>query len=180
MSPRDRVAGQLVVEVVRNSEGTDWDSAVDEWQVESMEVQTSSSGVCVCGKTGLRYCYVIVNTVNDSRLHPIGSECINHFGNPTMNNEAEFLRRLSDLRALPQWNLTFYRVKDEKILSRKFIEALHSRDFFTPNRYNGGNGSKDFHFYLKMFNARGMSPKQEVKADLITQNLWTEARSRLS
>lgn len=177
--------GSLVAAVLSNSVSDVWDTAVLEWAVNGVEDHGAPEGACVCGNVGLRYLYTIRNAQTGRVLYPIGSECIQLFGNEEMDNTTESLRRLLMLGALAQapWHdRTFAEAKERGILSRKFIEWLYEHDFFEANRFNGGHPGKDFHFYLNMFNAysrSGLSVKQEKKADVLTRSLCKQAQQYL-
>ncbi len=158
-------------EVLKNSQSHTWEKAIAEWEVSGQDEDFESLSVCVCGKTGLRYKYIITNTMTRTQLHPIGSECIRHFGSQNMVDTVEYLRKITELRKRNLGSITFQEIKDAGILSRKFITALYEKGLFQPNKFNRNDGKNDFQFYLNMFNSRSMSDKQRKKADVLTREL---------
>jgi hypothetical protein len=77
---------QLVREVLPLSTSDDWNIARKEWEIIWKEVWSVDDGItCVCGYVGLVYVYKLRNVLNGNILYPIGSVCIEHFKNDTMD-----------------------------------------------------------------------------------------------
>lgn len=55
---------KLLKKVIDLSEGSEWDSAVKEWEIDGVEEDEDCSSTCVCGKENLRYLFTIQNSKN--------------------------------------------------------------------------------------------------------------------
>lgn len=66
----------LFEEVLDASVSSDWDEAVNEWDVVGIDGDGNHDTSCICGKEGLRYLFTIQNRFNGNELFPIGSKCI--------------------------------------------------------------------------------------------------------
>lgn len=129
-----------------------WAEAVQEWQVVSVEEDPRATGICVCGKTGLVYLYMIHNRHTDWSLFPIGSSCVNLFEVEELDVSVGVLRRLLDLRAA---FATGKRVElTTEFFSRALLADLWQNGAFPPNEYNRSNGDNDYKFLLDLFNQR--------------------------
>lgn len=129
-----------------------WSQAVDEWEVTSVEEDQRGTGICVCGKTGLRYLYAVHNRQTERTLFPIGSSCVNLFEVEELNVSVDVLRRLLELRdafaARKRIELT------AEYFSRSVLADLWERGAFPPNKFNRRNGTNDYKFLLDLFNQR--------------------------
>lgn len=129
-----------------------WGQAVAEWRVVGVEEDARSSGVCVCGKTGLRYLFEIYNYQTHHNLLPIGSTCINLFDVKELDVTVSVLRRLFDLRtAFTSGEGVFLTTE---FFSRATLADLWQNGAFPPNGFNRFNGDNDYRFLLDMFNQR--------------------------
>lgn len=141
-----------------------WKSALLEWEVTSVEEHPDSEGECVCGQTNLLWMYTITNEVNDSKLFPIGSSCVNHFGRTELNRQINVFRRLVHLRSTVQAGGRVTMTKD--FFSRATLGFLYEEGVFTADEFNHGDGWNDYDFLLKTFGVRDkstISPKQQWK-----------------
>lgn len=144
--------GQLRRAVLEASHANDWTDAVHEWQIAGLEEEDEADGICVCGKTGLAYLYTIYNPTTDQELFPIGSECINHFGVRELRSESTIIRSLFKLKAAFLAGESV--ILKGGLFSRALLTDLYENGAFPPNEHNSGNGEKDYHFMLDMFNQR--------------------------
>jgi len=65
----------LIQHVINNSEASNWENVVLEWEVFDCEEDETIQSSCICGKEELRYLFAIRNTRNGNFLYPIGSSC---------------------------------------------------------------------------------------------------------
>ena len=138
--------------VVGASLSNRWAQAVQEWQVIGVEEDAGASGICVCGKTGLRYLFEIYNRRTDQPLLPIGSSCVNMFEVEELDLSVAELRRLFDLRSAYSSHRRVYLTSE--FFSRATLADLWQNGAFPPNNYNNHNGENDYRFLLNMFNQR--------------------------
>ena len=54
-------AERLLKQVMDNSEATDWDNAVLEWDITAWDEDDELKTSCLCGKENLRYLFTITN-----------------------------------------------------------------------------------------------------------------------
>lgn len=169
---------QLKAIVIAQSYDDDWYQACREWVVTNIDYSEDLSGVCVCGQTGLHELYTIHNNYTGAYLSPIGSKCINHFGQQSMDDDVDYLRSLLQLSTLSYSQQTFdYARQKEGPLNRKFLQRLLDEDVFEPSGYNDYDSDNDVHFLLRMFNARtDLSDARTRKADVLVRGLvrWSQ------
>lgn len=138
--------------VVNASLSHSWAQAVREWQVIGVEEDPNSTGICVCGKTGLLYLYAIHNQQSQETLFPIGSSCVNLFEIEELDISVAVLEKLFKLRA------AFLAGKHVELSSEYFSRAvladLWENGAFPPNGFNRSNGDNDYKFLLDLFNQR--------------------------
>jgi hypothetical protein len=136
-----------------------WATAVGEWEVAGLEEDPTSTGICVCGNTGLRYLYSIRNLVTGQELFPIGSVCVEYFGVAELTEGVSALRRLFDLRAAyidrRPVDLT------PEYFSRALLADLWKNGAFPDNNFNNNNGEKDYRFLLDWFNSHSEPNEKE-------------------
>ncbi len=159
---------QLIDVILSNSVSKIWSSAVEEWEISSMEEDEDADGICLCGNTGLRYLYEIKNHKNGNFLFPIGSTCIKKFERDDLDEEVENRDRL--LRLMSAVKRRERIVLSSTYFSRKLLEYLRLNHIFSPTSYNNFNGENDYLFMLDMFNRRTYTPNQERKATAIIMN----------
>jgi hypothetical protein len=73
----------LEKELLSNSESKQIVEAINEWE-EIAGYHMEFGEQCICGKENIKYCFEIRNVKNGKTLYPIGSKCIENFGNETL------------------------------------------------------------------------------------------------
>ncbi|MGI6795707.1 hypothetical protein [Gordonia sihwensis] len=148
-----------LVRAVEAASGLAWDAARLSWRVIGMDEDEDARGVCVCGQTGLRYLYTIVDDRTGASLHPVGSDCIAHFDDPTMSSAATAFADLAGLKR----TIAACGVLGLADLSRRRLSMLHDRGLID---------SREFEFLMSMFNRRrGMTSRQAAWADALMGRL---------
>lgn len=148
--------------VIGASESQSWALAVEEWEVTGLEEDPLSTGICICGKTGLTYLYTIKNVRNNEHLFPIGSTCVNLFDVEELRISVGALRGLLHLRAEFNANKTIDLAPPH--FSRAVLADLWQNGAFQPSNFNRFNEDNDYRFLLDMFNQRrDPTPAQEKK-----------------
>lgn len=161
----------LLKRVVDSSNASNWDAAVDEWEITDWEEDEDAETSCICGKENIRYLYTITNTENGNVLKPIGSQCIKKFKRSTLNQKTALYESLFKLRRAIQSN-KFIELKST-FFSRALLKYLDEQDVFKPNNFNKWDGHADYLFLLKMFNKRdktSISNKQQRKITALILN----------
>ena len=79
----------LVKKVLELSEVQDWEEAQHDWVVADVEEDVNCGGVCVCGKSGIRYKFTLLNTKTHKYLFYVGSKCVKYFDNKNLVDVAE-------------------------------------------------------------------------------------------
>lgn len=151
----DTLRGAVIV----GSRASTWAAAVEEWEVTGLEEDPTSTGMCVCGNTGLRYLYTIRNPGTGHELSPIGSVCVEYFDVAELTQGVSVLRRLFDLRAAyvarrPVGLTTEY-------FSRALLADLWENGAFPGNSFNKNNGKNDYQFLLDVFNSHSEPTEKE-------------------
>lgn len=164
-------AENLLKRVVEESNANNWDDAVTEWEVSDAEEDSSASTSCICGKENIRYLYTIRNTENGHELFPIGSRCIQKFGQADLTQATTLYESLFKLRnALA--NHEFIEL-NSTYFNRRLLSYLDDEGVFKPTVYNHQDGHADYRFLLKMFNKRDKTAifeKQQKKITAIIMN----------
>lgn len=158
----------LIQRVIDNSEASDWESAVLEWEVFDCEEDETLLSSCVCGKEELRYLFTIQNTRNGNTLYPIGSSCIKKFERDDLNDDVSIKEQL--FRLLHAIENNEYITLSSDLFSRKLLGYLYDEGAFQANSYNGFDPEVDYDFLLKMFNKRdkdSISTQQHRKISAI-------------
>ncbi|MBX9006075.1 MULTISPECIES: hypothetical protein [Lactobacillales] len=161
----------LFEEVLDASVSSDWDEAVNEWDVVGIDEDGNHDTSCICGKEGLRYLFTIQNRFNGNELFPIGSKCIGKFERADLDLNTATYQKLFELFNEYERN-KFISLKSG-MFSRKLLEFLYNDGAFKPTVYNGSDPYKDYEFLLSMFNKReeNITKKQngKIKAILLNQ-----------
>lgn len=158
----------LIQCVIDESDASDWENAVLEWEVFDCEEDETLQSSCVCGKEKLRYLFTIHNTRNGNTLYPIGSSCIKKFERDDLNEDVTIKEQLFNLLHAIE-NNEFITLSSD-LFSRKLLNFLNTEDVFQANDYNGFDSEKDYVFLLKMFNKRdkdSISTAQQRKISAI-------------
>jgi hypothetical protein len=176
----------LMQAVMEKSETTDWESAVDEWELDDVEEDETLEESCVCGKESLRYLFTIRNIINGNYLYPIGSSCINRFDRADLAEEAAVKEQLFKL--LHSIEERKFITLSSEFFSRKLLRYLYDISAFKATEYNQYEPYNDYQFLLDMFNARNRTSRQGSKATAIILNsikpflqsmLYNKIRNRL-
>ncbi|OBC01724.1 hypothetical protein [Gordonia sp. 852002-50395_SCH5434458] len=142
----DAATGQRLrtslVRAMEAASGLPWSAARLSWRVAGMTEDEDASSTCVCGQPNLRYLYTIVDDRTGVELHPIGSDCIAHFGDPVMASAATDLANLVALKTAVEKHGALDLKRD---LSRFRIALLHRRGLLT---------AREFGFATDMYNRR--------------------------
>lgn len=163
---KNSVYRQNLIEAVLDlSEATDWDAAVEEWNIDDVEEDETLSESCVCGKEDLRYLFTIRNALNDNVLYYIGSSCIKKFGRGDLTQEVAVKEKLFKLLHAIEDN-EFLELSSE-FFSRHLLRYLYEIGAFAPTVYNRHDPYNDYNFMLDMFNKRFRTDRQEKKATAI-------------
>jgi hypothetical protein len=136
--------------VVGSSEADRWDTAVLEWRVIDLREDSAGEGVCVCGQQNLVKLFTIRNSRNGEELFPIGSRCINHFGQQDLDRDVSLLGDLLKLRASLQEGVRV--TLTGEFFSRAMLEYFYDSNVFFADNWNGGDSESEYLFILKMFN----------------------------
>jgi hypothetical protein len=161
----------LIQRVIDNSEASDWENAVLEWEVFDCEEDETLQSSCICGKEDLRYLFTIRNTRNGNTLYPIGSSCIKKFERNDLNEDVSIKEQLFKLLHAIERNK--FIVLSSDLFSRKLLDYFYDQDVFQANNYNGFRPWADYEFLLKMFNKRdkdSISLQQRKKISAIIMN----------
>lgn len=142
----------LVGAVISASVANDWATAKTEWDVTEVEEDPDGDGVCVCGQMGLRSLFTISNRRNGSELFPIGSHCVNQFGEQSLDRSVTVLGDLLRLRQAIRDGKQITLTSD--YFTRALLEELYDEGAFPANKWNGWDGERDYLFLLDMFNKR--------------------------
>lgn len=168
---------KLLKKVIDLSEGSEWDSAVKEWEIDGVEEDEDCSSTCVCGKENLRYLFTIQNSKNGNTLFPIGSSCIKKFGRSDLSEETGVLEKLFQLYHAIE-NGEFITLSPD-FFSRKLLAYLYEKDVFQPSRFNHYDGENDYDFLLKMFNKRDKTSITQLQQKKINAIIMTSIRPYL-
>lgn len=68
---------KLIEVILANSESENFQDAKHEWAIKDYNL--SENEQCICGKLHIKQCYTIINSNNNKKLYPVGSECIKKF-----------------------------------------------------------------------------------------------------
>lgn len=158
----------LIQRVIDNSDASNWEDAVLEWEVDDCEEDETLQASCVCGKEELRYLFTIRNTRNGNLLYPIGSSCIKKFDRDDLDEEVAVKEQLFKLLHAIESN-SFITLSSD-FFSRKLLRYLYDIDAFEATEYNRYDPYNDYQFLLDMFNKRLWSERQEKKATAIILN----------
>ena len=142
----------LIERVIDNSEASNWEDAVLEWEVFDCEEDETLQSSCICGKEELRYLFTIRNTQNGNFLYPIGSSCIRKFERDDLDEDVSIREQLFKLLHAIE-NNEFITLSSD-LFSRKLLFYFYDEDVFKPNSYNRYNPEVDYEFMLQMFNKR--------------------------
>ena len=142
----------LIEKVIEYSEANTWDDAVKEWVVDSCEEDELVSSTCICKKTGLRYLFTILNTINGNTLFPIGSSCIKKFKRDDLNKQVDIYECL--FKIVNAVNNKEYISLTTEFFNRKLLEYFYDEGAFVPNKYNRFIPEDDYLFLLDMFNKK--------------------------
>lgn len=159
----------LIQRVIDNSEASNWDSAVLEWDVFDCEEDETLESSCICGKEELRYLFTIRNTLNGNILYPIGSSCIRKFQRDDLDDEVAVKEQLFKLLHAIE-NNSFLTLSSD-FFSRKLLLYLLNLGAFKPTVYNHYYPEEDYQFLLDMFNKGSRrTESQDKKATAIILN----------
>lgn len=142
----------LIGNVINSSESSDWEFAVQEWEIIDCEEDETCSGNCVCGKENLKYLFTIRNKINGNILFPIGSSCIKKFGQDELSELTDIYEAEFKLFHAVAQN-SFLKLKGG-LFTRKLLYHLYQQGAFVGNEYNHHCGRNDYQFILDMFNKR--------------------------
>jgi len=159
---------KLVQRVINNSEASDWESAVLEWEVFDCEEDESLESSCICGKEELRYLFTIRNIRNGNMLYPIGSSCIRKFERDDLDDDVSIMEQLFRLLHALENNQFITLTSD--LFSRRLLGYFYDENVFQANSHNGFDPEADYEFLLKMFNKRdkdSISSAQQRKVSAI-------------
>ena len=161
----------LIMRVLNNSEASEWEDAVKEWEISDCEEDESATERCICGKENIRYLFTIRNIYNGNELYPIGSTCIKKFERKELQEEASIYEGMFKLLHAVEEGAFLSLSPD--LFSRKILKALYDRGAFPATEYNNYDGEEDYKFLLTMFNKKdkdSISPKRKKKIIAILLN----------
>ena len=158
----------LMRKVIENSVSDNWHSAVNEWDIVSMEEDEEANSECLCENTGLRYLYEIQNNENGNILFPIGSTCIKKFQRADLNEELKNREMMFKLVNAVKNHIRI-ELKSE-YFSRKFLKYLYDNDVFQANEYNRNSSYNEYIFILNMFNEREITQRYAKRVIAIIMN----------
>lgn len=148
--------------IIENSEASDYEEAVKEWEIESgCHIDTDN-------KKEPEFLYKICNTKTGSLLFPLEAKTIRSFN----------IESLTDLITLFE---TLYKMQKKKEqgkdleytdLNRITLAYLYKdANIFTPTKYNKENGANDYMFiYQLLVSEKEPTPAQERKFGALAQN----------
>lgn len=177
---------KLINEVLKRSSAPIWGEAAQEWDVVSEYEDEDCETKCVCGKEGIRYCFVIRNRITGAVLEPIGSECIKKFGNAAMVSKMKSLHKFCVF--LTEFN-HYYKTsgrygKFEYDDRCKFVNLLKDGDVLYYLNRDGILGDKDYNFLWDIRRKRNLSRRQSdwrndiTKKTILALNFRVESRLR--
>ncbi len=153
--------------VINNSESDNFEIAKLEWEVIDVK-ESEDIEFCICNHE-IKYMYKIQNKINHNILFPIGSECIKHFNNQKLEEQASIYKQFLKLKNTVKNNEIIY--LKNGLFSRKLLRFLYELGIFEPNKYNDYFPENDYLFLLKMFNKRKMTQKQENKVNVLMKQI---------
>ena len=142
----------LLDEILKHSISKTWDEAQHEWHISDYWI-AKPVRKCVCGKTGIKYCYEIKNDFTNYKLKPIGSTCIQRFKSKHLNKEMKIMSLMVVLRN------TFLEYKDFDYIksylnNANFTEYLYEQNIFYSNN--------EYDFYKNAIQTKKtLSPQQD-------------------
>ena len=145
-------AKNLIFKVIENSNSTNWEDAVHEWDIVGWDEDTEIQSACICGKENIRYLFTIKNKENGNVLEPIGSQCIKKFDRKELDEITAIYEDLFKLKNALSNNR--YISLSSEYFSRKLLKFFYEENVFVASKYNNFNGKKDYKFMLDMFNKR--------------------------
>lgn len=161
----------LARRVMDASASGDWASAIDEWDVITVEEDPAGDGVCICGQPELVKLFTIKNARNGNILYPIGSSCVNKFGREDLNRTVNLYKDLLTLRLAVEANEPV--AMTSEYFSRAVLGYLYEWGAFTPDQWNHGDGENDYWFLTDMFNKRSkdkITQRQRSKIRMLIRN----------
>lgn len=107
-----------------------WFYAKDEYDVIGYCEDEDCSGVCTCGKRGLRYLYTIQNRYNKNVIYPLGSKCIEQFESDRMRRQQKIMHRgINIVRCGKYKGLTFDELMEQNYGYAYYIQHQVSRQW---------------------------------------------------
>lgn len=159
---------QLIDVVIENSESSDWDNAVLEWEITDWgEADNSEDYSCICGKENIIQLFEISNIKNGNVLYPIGSQCIKKFGREELADEVSAIDKMFKLQKAHESGA--YIELSSELFSRKSLEYMYDNNAFNDTRY--GTAEESYRYLVKMFNKRSKpTTGQQKKINAIIMN----------
>jgi len=167
----------LIQHVIDNSEASNWENAVLEWEVFDCEEDETHQSSCICGKEELRYLFTIRNTRNGNLLYPIGSSCIKKFERDDLDDDVSIKKQL--FRLLHAIENNEFITLSSDLFSRKLLSYFYDEDVFRANSYNHFDPEVDYEFMLSMFNKRDKSNISSLQRRKITAIIINSIRPYL-
>lgn len=149
--------------VLAKSSSDDFGEASDEWKVVSMYKSKDATAQCVCGQCNLKNLFLLKNAKTNEVLFPIGSSCVNFFGNEQMTKDVLTIKDVSEFR-----DNCF---KDDSKITLDDLNNNIINYYFGLDAFNDDN---DAEFLKKMFRKRNkntITKKQWAKIYFILDDL---------
>ncbi|WP_297437265.1 hypothetical protein [uncultured Clostridium sp.] len=157
----------LIKTIISNSCASNWEEAVEEWDIVDCKESIDNESECICGKENIKYLFEIKNNKNNKSLRPIGSSCIEKFNRNDLNDLTKVNEKMFKLLHAVEKN-TYITISSE-FFSRKLLKFLLDEGAFTENKYNKFNTENDYKFLKDMFNksGKGISSLEKKKIDAL-------------
>lgn len=132
--------------------------AVEEWSITDFTYLEAGTGICECNNAHLRHLYELTNDITGERLYPVGSVCIERFGNASLSAKLREVEAIHDLiEATVEGKFISLKRNSlgESLFSRKAINFLQSQGCF--REFRGRNNGDTL---LELFNKRKLTDTQ--------------------
>lgn len=122
---------ELIQRALALSRARVWREASAEWAIIGASDREYPDGTCECGHPNIRYEYVVGNGVTGAVIDPVGSSCVQRFGNQEMRNYIREYEEMAKLRTRARTSATGLTGKD---FSTRTLACLLDRGVITRNQ----------------------------------------------
>ena len=158
------VRKSLETAVLQASQAETWGQATKEWSEVSLIFNGVSKSNCVCGNA-IKYAYEVFNQLTGRRLFPIGSDCVRHFRNISLEEQLE--QEEKALKKLDHLTRKIERKEPIKVNKNDFdqslLDWLWQKGAFKADRGNHFQPQKDYDLFVDVFNGGLWSKADSAK-----------------